>query len=157
MAESSKSLPVRDASGKAGPASSVPTQVLDEATGELVSKTELKKRQKQREVERRKAEKAAAAPPKPAKKANAEDEEQELNPNQYFELRCRAIQALRASKQPNPYPHKFQVNTDLREFIKKYKDLERGEQLKDVEVTIGARMWASPSRLIAPRSATDFS
>lgn len=56
---------------------------LDEVTGEKVSKSELKKRQKGREQEKKKAEKAAAAPPKTEKKkaASAEANEAELNPN----------------------------------------------------------------------------
>ena len=41
---------------------------LDEATGEMVSKSELKKRIKQRQVEAKKAAKKAAAQPKPASK-----------------------------------------------------------------------------------------
>lgn len=58
---------------------------LDEVTGEKVSKSELKKRQKQRQLEEKKKEKAAAAaaaPPKAEKKAaNAELDESNLNPN----------------------------------------------------------------------------
>lgn len=57
---------------------------LDDVTGERVSKSELKKRQKQRETERKKAEKAAAAPPKTEKKKKAgadEIDESQLNPN----------------------------------------------------------------------------
>jgi lysyl-tRNA synthetase class 2 len=56
---------------------------LDEVTGEKVSKSELKKRQKARETEKKKAEKAAAAPPKTEKKkaVSAEANEAELNPN----------------------------------------------------------------------------
>lgn len=55
--------------------------LLDEVTGEKVSKTELKKRQKQREKDARKKEKDAAAPPKAEKKVSAEEEEANLNPN----------------------------------------------------------------------------
>lgn len=54
---------------------------LDEVTGEKVSKTELKKRQKQRDNEKKKREKAAAAPPKAEKKVSAEEEESNLTPN----------------------------------------------------------------------------
>ena len=82
-----------------------PQTYLDEVTGEPVSKSELKKRQKQREKDAKKAEKAAAAPPAPvkaAKTASAEEEEANLNPNQYFEIRSRAIQKLRQSQTPNP-------------------------------------------------------
>ncbi|KAI9708601.1 MAG: lysyl-tRNA synthetase [Bogoriella megaspora] len=124
---------------------------LDEITGERVSKTELKKRQKQRQVEAKKAEKAAAAPPKAKKASTAEQDEMELTPNQYFEIRSRAINRLRETHQPNPYPHKFQVNTDLREFVKKYQDIKTGQHLKDVEIRIGARIYtkrASGNNLI---------
>lgn len=58
--------------------------LLDEVTGEKVSKTELKKRQKLRLKEAQKAEKEATkkAPPPPKKKAGAaEEEEAKLNPN----------------------------------------------------------------------------
>ena len=57
---------------------------LDEVTGEKVSKSELKKRIKQREAEKKKAEKAAAAPPKPEKKKSEEEEESNLTPNVSF-------------------------------------------------------------------------
>jgi len=80
-----------------------PQSVLDEVTGEHVSKTEYKKRVKQRAVEAKKAEKAANAPAPAQKKKSAEEEEAHLNPNQYFEIRSRAIQKLRQSHQPNPY------------------------------------------------------
>jgi hypothetical protein len=57
---------------------------LDEVTGERVSKSELKKRQKQRQLEEKKAAKAAAAPPKQEKKktvGSEELDESNLNPN----------------------------------------------------------------------------
>ncbi|KAF2151895.1 putative Lysyl-tRNA synthetase, cytoplasmic [Myriangium duriaei CBS 260.36] len=121
-----------------------PQLYLDEVTGERVSKTELKKRQKQREKDAKKAEKAAAAPPKPeAKKkvASAEEEEAHLNPNQYFEIRSRAIQKLRQSHNPNPYPHKFQVNYDARNFVKDFGHFKTGELKTDQIITIGARIY----------------
>ena len=58
---------------------------LDEVTGKLVSKSELKRLQKQREAEEKKQKRAAAAPPKPEKKKPVE--EMELNPNVGF-LMC---------------------------------------------------------------------
>lgn len=60
---------------------SVANLLLDEVTGERVSKTELKKRQKMREREAKKKEKEANAPPKPEKKVSAEEEEANLTPN----------------------------------------------------------------------------
>ena len=52
---------------------------LDELSGKMVSKGELKRLQKQREAEEKKQKRAAAAPPKSEKKKPAE--EMELNPN----------------------------------------------------------------------------
>ncbi|PSK34148.1 Lysine--tRNA ligase, cytoplasmic [Elsinoe australis] len=117
---------------------------LDEVTGERVSKTELKKRQKQREKDAKKAEKAAAAPPAPAAKkktASAEEEEAHLNPNQYFEIRSRAIQKFRQTQNPNPYPHKFQVNYDARKFVDDYGSCKTGETKKEQTICIGARIY----------------
>ena len=55
---------------------------LDEVTGERVSKTELKKRMKQREKETKKAEKQTTAPPQPKRKAASQEEEEgQLNAN----------------------------------------------------------------------------
>ena len=87
MADSSAPAP-------APPTDEVANLHLDEVTGERISKTELKKRQKQREKEAKKAEKAAAAPPKAASnkpKNAAGEEEKDLNPNQYYEIRTRHI------------------------------------------------------------------
>lgn len=65
----------------AGPAPSAAVEKLhlDEVTGKMVSKSELKRLQKQREAEEKKQKRAAAAPPKPEKKKPVE--EMELNPN----------------------------------------------------------------------------
>lgn len=72
-----------DITTPAAPTEAIANLILDEVTGEKVSKTELKKRTKQRQKEEEKAKKLAAAPPKPvaAKKSNAEADEKELNPN----------------------------------------------------------------------------
>ncbi|KAI9842881.1 MAG: lysyl-tRNA synthetase [Thelocarpon superellum] len=123
---------------------------LDTPTGEMVSKTELKKRQKVRAVEEKKREKAAAAPAQPAttktaKKSNVEEEESELTPNQYFEIRSRHIHKLRQTKDPQPYPHKFQVTTDLRQFLQEHESLKKGELRNDVEVRVGGRIYTKRS------------
>ncbi|ESZ90952.1 lysyl-tRNA synthetase [Sclerotinia borealis F-4128] len=119
-------------------------KLLDEVTGEMVSKTELKKRQKTRQKEEEKAKKAAAAPPKPIaiKKSNAETDEKELNPNQYLEIRSRQVKKMiQESSFPDPYPHKFSENYDLRNFVKDYDHLKSGEHKKDVEIRLGARIY----------------
>ncbi|KAL3421750.1 lysyl-trna synthetase [Phlyctema vagabunda] len=132
-----------DTEPAAAPAEQLANLHLDEVTGEKVSKSELKKRQKLRQKEEEKAKKAAAAPPKaaPAKKSNAEADEKELNPNQYFEIRSRNINKLRTTKNPNPYPHKFHVNYDLRKFVNDHGSVKSGEHKKDVEIRVGARIY----------------
>ncbi|KAJ5467218.1 Nucleic acid-bindingOB-fold [Penicillium sp. IBT 31633x] len=121
--------------------------LLDDVTGEKVSKTELKRRQKQREKDAKKKEKEAAAPPKPKaeKKSSAEDDEANLTPNQYFEIRSKRINKLRQTKQPDPYPHKFHVDTDLRNFVKEQEGLQKGEQKPDVPVRIAGRIYTKRS------------
>ncbi|KAJ6028529.1 lysyl-tRNA synthetase [Penicillium herquei] len=120
--------------------------LLDDVTGERVSKTELKKRQKQRERDAKKKEKAAAAPPKAEKnKVSAEEEEANLTPNQYFEIRSKRINKLRETKNPDPYPHKFKVTHDLREFVKDYATLATGEQKPDVPIRIAGRIYTKRS------------
>lgn len=114
---------------------------LDEETGEQVSKSELKKRQKAREVAKKKAEKAAKKPV-PAESANKKAKEEELTPNQYFEIRSRQIDELRTLKTPNPYPHKFHVSIRIDQFIEKYSHLQRGDKLEDEKVAIAGRVFA---------------
>lgn len=116
---------------------------LDDVTGEQVSKTELKKRQKQRAIEAKKAAKAAATPAKTTTKKK--DELADLNPNQFFEIRSRQISELREKNNAdpsafNPYPHKFNVTTKIPEFVEKYAHLQRGETLKDVTVSVNGRI-----------------
>jgi lysyl-tRNA synthetase class 2 len=82
------------AAAPAPPTEGVANLHLDEVTGEHISKSELKKRQKQRQKEAEKAAKAAAAgPSKPSSKPKnaAGEEEKDLNPNQYYEIRTRHV------------------------------------------------------------------
>jgi len=69
-------------------------------TEEKISKNELKRQQKAQQKAEEKAKKAAAAPPQQqgaAKKADAgkENEEQELDPNEYYKMRIQHIQTLK--------------------------------------------------------------
>ena len=55
-------------------------------------------------------------------------------------MRSRAIQKLRETRNPDPYPHKFNVTMSLTDFIAKYADkLEPGAQLPD-EVSLAGRL-----------------
>lgn len=124
-----------------GPSEALANLHLDEETGERVSKTELKKRQKAREQAKKKAEKAANATKPVPKAKETEDDLAGLTADKYFEIRSQRINRLRQTHDPNPFPHKFEVNTDLREFLKEYKNLKPGEQIRDKEVRIGARIY----------------
>ncbi|KAH8705021.1 lysyl-tRNA synthetase [Talaromyces proteolyticus] len=114
--------------------------ILDEVTGEKVSKSELKRRQKNREREAKKKEKEATAPPKAEKKKSDEEDELNLSATQYFNIRATRINKLRETKNPDPYPHKFQVTTDARQFMKDYEPLTKGEQKPDVTLKIAGRI-----------------
>ena len=112
---------------------------LDEETGEQVSKTELKKRQKTRELAKKRAEKAAARPGPGEGKAKSKRED-DLNPNEYFEIRCNQIKELLRTKQPNPYPHKFHKNIRIDEFAAKYAHLKRGDEVKQDHICLAGRI-----------------
>ena len=53
---------------------------------------------------------------------------------------------MRETKNPNPYPHKFQVNTDVRKFVEEYGGFKPGEQKKDVEIRVAGRDNALATR-----------
>jgi lysyl-tRNA synthetase class 2 len=167
-----------DSTAPAPPTDEVANLHLDEVTGERVSKTELKKRQKQRQKEAEKAAKAAAAPPKASGKPKnaAGEEEKDLNPNQYYEIRTRHINermlrflltpvtvgygagrwadlTCKVLKNPetNPYPHKFQVTYDDSKFFEEFGHLKSGETAENKEIRIAGRIYnkrASGSKLI---------
>lgn len=109
----------------------------------LTQKPPVKKREKHRKKLADKAEKEASAPPKeaPKRKNNEEEDEAKLDPRQYFEIRSRAVKKLKQTNKPNPYPHKFQVTTDMVQFMKDYEPLETGAEKKDVEVRVGGRIY----------------
>ncbi|KAG8738628.1 lysyl-tRNA synthetase [Ceratobasidium sp. 428] len=113
----------------------------DPVTGEMISKSELKRRQKERE----KAAKKAAAPPPPAgkPKADAGPSEEDLTPNQYFELRSRQIQKLRETQSPNPYPHKFDVTQSISSYVSEFGKpglIENGGAIQDKTISLAGRI-----------------
>ena len=125
------------------PAEQKPKLVLDEATGEMVSKNELKKRQKKRKADAKKAEKAAKkaeeAKAKPEKKSKFGEEE--LDPAKYYENRVAWVQKERDEGR-NPYPHKFERTHRLDQFITEYteKVAEDVKAFLDEEVRVTGRV-----------------
>ncbi|THH12784.1 hypothetical protein EW146_g7371 [Bondarzewia mesenterica] len=117
----------------------------DPVTGEMISKSELKRREKQREKEAKKAAAAANAPQAPPapNAASAKEKEEDLNPNQYFELRSRQIQKLRETQNPNPYPHKFEPSLSIISYIDQYGKedvIKPGEKLHGVTELLAGRV-----------------
>ncbi|KAJ7584847.1 lysyl-tRNA synthetase [Mycena floridula] len=126
---------------------------LDPVTGEMISKTELKRRTQKREREAKKASK-----PQPAAAGNANVEakvsEDDLNPNQYYELRSRQILNLKASQSPNPYPHKFHVSRSILSYIDLYGaegKIPAGTKLEETTESLAGRVHnirASGNKLV---------
>lgn len=116
-------------------------QHLDEATGELVSKQELKRRLKQRERDAKAAEKRQATATAAAAEGLAAPEE--LDPAKYFDNRCADLVAKRDTGVLDAWPHKFPVDTTVPEFIAAYKDkLRPGETDFSTTVSLAGRIMS---------------
>ncbi|KEI39738.1 uncharacterized protein L969DRAFT_464818 [Mixia osmundae IAM 14324] len=122
----------------------------DELTGEMVSKSELKRRQKIRAVAEAKAAKQAAAPAQPTAKASSSAHaDEEVDDTEYLKVRTKKILALRAIKDedrtpatPNPYPHKFHVSMSTPSFIEKYgpKIEKPGDRDESTIISVAGRL-----------------
>lgn len=117
------------------------------ATGEgTVSKNALKKLAKLEEAAKKKAakeaEKAAkkAAEPQKAGGAASNDEE-DLDPTQYYENRVRMIESMEG-KNVTAFPHKFHNSNSIPEFIEKYSYLGEGEHLDNIVVSVSGRIMS---------------
>ncbi|XP_077537343.1 lysyl-tRNA synthetase isoform X1 [Haemaphysalis longicornis] len=110
--------------------------------------SELKRRQKAEQKAREKAEKAealkaaAAAASATTKKASPDAEDEEtMDPNEFFRLRSAMVAQLRAAGE-EPYPHKFSVSTSLTEFVERYSGLQPGEVLTQERLSVAGRVHA---------------
>ncbi|XP_046364645.2 lysine--tRNA ligase-like isoform X1 [Haliotis rufescens] len=107
---------------------------------------ELKRRLKAEKKAAEKAEKqavvsAAESVQKPT--ADKKQDDEDIDPNEYFRLRSRAIAQLKEHKDPKeqPYPHKYHVEISLTEFIARYNGVADGEILDDI-VSVAGRIHA---------------
>uniref|UniRef100_A0A674CVI0 Lysine--tRNA ligase n=1 Tax=Salmo trutta TaxID=8032 RepID=A0A674CVI0_SALTR len=96
----------------------------------VVVVSELKRRMK---AEKKASEKEA--------KVKEQVEQKETNDQQYFKIRTQAIQALKGTAE-DPYPHKYNVDLSLTEFIEKYNHLQPGDQLTDIVLNVSGRVHA---------------
>ncbi|KAF5376853.1 hypothetical protein D9757_008879 [Collybiopsis confluens] len=107
----------------------------DPVTGEMISKNELKRREERRKKEAAKAAKAAPV--------QAKVKDDDLNPNQYYELRSRQILQLKETQNPNPYPHKFHVTKSISSYITEYGPegkITPGSKLEGVQESLSGRI-----------------
>lgn len=131
-----------------------------------LSKNELKRRKKAEEKARKAEEKraakaaaaaesaaaAAAAPKDPgaeaaaAEAAQLADSGEGLDPTQYFVNRQAALAALREAG-TNPYPHKFQVDMRVPEYVERYSaSVADGERDENVTVRLAGRIYSKRSQ-----------
>uniref|UniRef100_A0A7S3NE06 Lysine--tRNA ligase n=1 Tax=Aureoumbra lagunensis TaxID=44058 RepID=A0A7S3NE06_9STRA len=122
-------------------------EVIDPVTGEKMSKNALKKLQKKREAERKKAEKQASllnqqpqeGKEKAKKKGLQLEDAEELEPHQYLENRSLQMKRL-VEEGSSPWPHKFHTDLNLAEFTKKYSTLDAGSKDPSVKISIAGRI-----------------
>lgn len=113
---------------------------------ETLSKNELKRRLKAERQAQKKAEKQAASGSggdgtSEAKGKNKGEDEEEIDPTEYFKMRSKAVAAMKETSE-QPYPHKFHVDISLTEFIERFSNLNTGQTLDDVAVSVAGRIHA---------------
>jgi len=118
---------------------------LDKETGEMVSKTELKKREKARTAAIKKAEKAAAAAIKKAEQDAKRDAKpkpvvEETDPSKYSENRRVWVQGQRDAG--TAYPHKFNRTHRVDKCKEEYsnKEIDKGAFNEEYVVAIAGRI-----------------
>jgi lysyl-tRNA synthetase class 2 len=68
---------------------------------------------------------------KAAREKAAREKEDTLNVHLFFENRSKAVTALKGDKDNHPYPHKFNVQLSVKEFIDKYDYLTKDQRLEE--------------------------
>ena len=116
---------------------------------EKLSKNELKRRMKAEKKAQEKAEKEKnmdkntnTNQDKKNQGTGDKIQEEEITPNQYLELRSAAVEKLKKTEGQHPYPHKFNVDISLTEFIEKYQGLSDGTTVEDVTLSVAGRVHA---------------
>lgn len=95
---------------------------------------ELKRRLKAEQKLKEKAEKETKAVAVAATKSQGqaekkkEDKEEEISPNEYIKLRTQAVNHLKSINE-SPYPHKFHVSISLENFIERFCDNLKNEEI----------------------------
>lgn len=113
------------------------------AEGQALSKNAAKRAEKEAKKAAEKAAKEATKKPEPekkeAKKATA-DEEEEVDPTAYFENRKKAIAEYEKKFGLTVYPHKFNANSSIPNFVAKYSHLEKGASDESQPISLAGRI-----------------
>lgn len=116
--------------------------------GDKLSKNELKRRLKAEQAAQKKLEKeankakAAADVPKAPKIVNkAEEDDEELDPTKYYENRSKVIEKAKKNGE-NYYPHKFNADITVTEFINKYSSCESGQHFEEIVSNLAGRIFS---------------
>lgn len=105
-----------------------------------MSKNELKRREKMKRKEAEKAAKEAAKAAKAATTQSAKKEDEEdVDPTKYFENRLAVVEKAEAAGETY-YPHKFQVQYSIPEFIEKFSYCKDGERLESEPCSVAGRV-----------------
>ncbi|XP_024391569.1 lysine--tRNA ligase [Physcomitrium patens] len=122
--------------------------VVAEGVTEPLSKNALKKLEKAKKAAEEKRAKdelkkaaAAAAPKKAAKVSQQGEDDEDMDPTQYRNNRLRALGELK-EKSKNPYPHKFQINITIPDYIAKFGSLQDGDHLEDQSFSVAGRVMS---------------
>lgn len=75
------------------------------------------------------------------KQQNAKQEIEE-DPDEYHALRVAFVEKLKLQDAQHVYPHKFNVEISLKDYIEKYKDLEAGQVLTDISHRVAGRIYS---------------
>jgi lysyl-tRNA synthetase class 2 len=73
-------------------------------------------------------------------KVKKEDAEEELGPNQYYDMRKEMVLNMQTKYNMNPFPHKFEVTIQVPDFHKKYSHLQENESLANEIVSVAGRV-----------------
>lgn len=69
-------------------------------------------------------------------------EQGDENPDEYHSLRVAFAEKLKLEDPQNVYPHKFNVEISLKDFIEKYNHLEAGDVLEDIKHGVAGRIYS---------------
>ncbi|UJR15161.1 hypothetical protein I4U23_002124 [Adineta vaga] len=115
----------------------------------MTSQCELKRQMKAQKKAEDKAQKAPtvqqtqSSAKKEAAGTTGENDEQDIDPNEYYKMRVHHIQQMKQTGE-TVYPHKFHVSISLRDYIEKYTHLQNEEVHEDI-VSVAGRVYSKRS------------